>query len=212
MRDGMDRFLTTHFDAFLCRAIGVFSFSDDPACLIRLQLGRAPHAIFLPDCTIPAGASAAMLHLWNEHMPRIPPGGPTLAWAHHFQRGLVGSFQSAAAWIGVEPRFANIRVVGGVLALLPQDQNSGSVQLMQRLGFTVFPYQGRFGRFGEFWENWYSWQLLKAYNPASLRHRRLFDLHRSEIWMEARAFLHRYRGEKASGAPANELSDPAFQI
>jgi hypothetical protein len=194
----MGDFLTVRFDAFLRRATGVFSFCGDAACLLRLQLRGAPHAILLPDGAIRAGEPVAILHLWNEHLPRIPPGGPTLAWALRFQRDLVRSFQGAAGWIGDAPRFAEIRAVGGVLALLPFDQNSGGVHLMQRLGFTVYPYDSSLGRFGEFWENLYSWWLLKAYNPASLRHRRLLDLHRSEIWMSRQAFLRRYGREKAS--------------
>ncbi len=192
------RFLVVHLDALLRRTTGVFSFCDDAACLLRLQLGKAPHAILLPDGVIQAGEPVAILHLWNEHMPHIPPDGPTLAWALRFQRDLARSFQRTAEWIGEDPRFAGIRAVGGVLALLPLDQNSGGVHLMQRLGFTVFPYQGRLGRFGEFWENLYSWWLLKAYNPGSVRYRRLFALHRSEVWMSRQAFLRRYLGNEAT--------------
>jgi hypothetical protein len=108
---------------------------------------------------------------------------------------LLGSYRAAARWLADQPRMADVRAVGGVTALIAPDGGGGSVRLMQRLGFEVLPYRNPLGRFGEFWENLYTWWLMWAYNAASLRHRRLLRLRRTEFWMSARAFLERYGRE-----------------
>jgi hypothetical protein len=67
-------------------AQGVFEYWDDPDCLFRVQIAQAGHSIRLPDRDIPAGAQVLMLHLWNEHTPRFPPDGASLAEAVRGQR------------------------------------------------------------------------------------------------------------------------------
>lgn len=64
---------------------------------------------------------------------------------------------------------------------------------MRRLGFMVLPYHSPLGRFGEFWENFYTWMIIWAFNAASLRHRHLHRLRRSEVWMSVDEFLRRYK-------------------
>ena len=132
------------------------------------------------------------LHLWNEHLPLVPPEGADLACATRTARLWAHSLRLAARHVQKDPRLADARAIVGATALLDPDGQAGSVKLMQRLGFTVLPYHSPLGRFGEFWENFYSWWILWTYNPASLRHRRLFHLHRAEIWMAKDEFLSRY--------------------
>jgi hypothetical protein len=177
------RAVIRRLDAHLRRANGVFEFCQDPGCLLRLQLTNAPHQLNLSGFQVNKREPVLVLHLWNEHLPPIPPSGPTLSWAVRFERLLIQSFQAVASWLYKDPRSTGIRAVGGVLALLPSKDNSGGVRLMQRLGFTILPYHNPLGRFGEFWENFYSWSLLWSYNPASLRSHKLFQLRRREIWM-----------------------------
>ena len=165
---------------------------------MRLQVGGVPHTLALPGCQVRMGEPVLLLHLWNERLPPIPPTGPTLAWAVLFGHLLVGTFQSIARQIALDPRLTHVRAVGGAMALLPMDERAGSVRLMQRLGFTVFPYHCRWGAFGEFWENFYSWWLMWAYNPASLSGRRLSRLHRSEVWMSIAEFMRRYHENRST--------------
>lgn len=186
------RALIRCLDALLRTVYGVFMFCEDPNCVLRLQLKEVHHSLSLSGGQVNKGEPVLMLHLWNEHLPPLPPTGPTLAWAVRFQRLLVKSFQAVAQQVCLDPRLVGIRAVGGVFALLPSGENSSGVQLMQRLGFRVFPYHNPLGRFGEFWENLYSWLLIWTYNPASLRSHRLLRLQRSEIWMSKDEFLSRY--------------------
>lgn len=184
------------FDRFLCRLQGVFVYWDDPDCLFRAQIARATRAIVLPGTVIPAGAEVLGLHFWNEHMPEIPPEGPTLALALRGSRMVVGSFRVLARVLHRDPRMAGVQALGGATVLFAAGDDSSGEKLFKRLGFTIFPYRSPLGRFGEFWENLYTWALMWAYNDVSLRQRHLVALHRTESWIAVEEFLRRYGTEK----------------
>ncbi|NIV38822.1 MAG: hypothetical protein GWN58_58220, partial [Anaerolineae bacterium] len=138
------------FDRFLCRRQGVFVFWDDPDCLFRAQFMRAPREIALPGALIPAGAEVLGLHFWNEHMPQIPPEGPTLALAVRGRRMIVSTFRALAHEMNRDPRMEGIQALGGATVLFAAGDGSGGDRLFTRLGFTVFPYRSPLGRFGQF--------------------------------------------------------------
>lgn len=186
------RALIRRFDAWLRSRLGVFEFCDAPDCLLRIRLNTAAHVLLLPDGTISAGAPVLELHLWNEHLPPLPPAGPDLAWAVQIRRKLIASFRSLAARIEQEPRFAAIRAIGGITVLLSPEEAGQGRTLFQHLGFSILPHPERLGRFGEFWENLYTWWIMWTFNPATLRRRRLLHLRRMEVWMSAKEFLRRY--------------------
>lgn len=189
------RALIRRFDAFLARQQGLYHFTDDPDCLLRLQNAAAPHRIRLPGQVVEPGEPVLLIHFWNEHIPPASPAGPALAWAKSIQRAFVKSLQAAAEYMQDEPRLADIRAVGGVTVLMFAGNRRNGARFMERLGFTVMPYANPLGRFGEFWENFYTWALIWTYNPASLRSRNLFRMRRSEIWISTEKFLARFGGE-----------------
>jgi len=180
------------FDRSLCRLHGVFLFWDSPDCLFRAQILQASREIALPSAVIPAGEKVLALHFWNEHMPQIPPEGPTLALALRASRMVVNSFRVLAREMHRDPRMAGVQAQGGVTVLFAAGDDSSGEKLFKRLGFTTFPYSSPLGRFGEFWENFYTWALMWAYNAVSLRQRHLLALRRTESWITAEEFLRRY--------------------
>jgi hypothetical protein len=101
-----------------------------------------------------------------------------------------------AAEIQHDPHLAGVKAVGGVTALTTNDESNSAARLFRRLGFTILPYHNRLGCFGLFWENLYSWLLMWTYNEASLRHRPLFQLVRSNVWMPIEQYQARYAVEK----------------
>ena len=191
------RTLIRCLDTLVRRACGVFEFSDDDDCVLRLQLKEAPHTLHLKDCAVEAGQPVLGLHLWNEHLPPLPPTGPDLAWASQMRRLFMRSLHTVARQMRLDPRLARVRAVGGASALFSPTERPGGVRLMQRLGFTVMPYRSPLGQFGEFWENFYSWWIMWTFNAVSLRHRRLIRLRRTEIWMSTQEFLERYGTDSA---------------
>ncbi|MEX1246909.1 MAG: hypothetical protein WEA61_00375 [Anaerolineales bacterium] len=179
----------------LRRIYGVYEFTESPRCLLRLRLTGAAHALPLPDGEIAAGAAVVEMHMWNEHMPRIPSEGADFAWAKRMQRMSIESFRTAAAHIQNDPRLRKVKAIGGPTAMLTPDDPAGAESLMRRLGFTILPYHSPLGRFGEFWENFYTWLLIWTFNAASTRQQRLLRLRRSEIWMSISEFVRRYGSE-----------------
>jgi hypothetical protein len=174
-------------ESWLRRANHVFEFTDDPECLLRLQISRAP------------GEPVVELHLWNEHIPPLPASGPDWGWANRTQRLFLRSLRAAAREMQRDPRFAGVKAVRAVSVLFspgasPGD-HSGGAHLMQRLGFDLVPCRSALGAFGDFWENFYAWWLMWAFNQVSVQRRQFFRLRRMEAWMPAEAFIQRFGGE-----------------
>ncbi len=195
------RSLIRLLDRFLRWAQGVFEFWDDPDCMFRVGLARARHAIPLPDGEVPAGAKVLAVHFWNEHMPRIPPGGPDLAAAVRGRRMLDTSFRALGRELHHNPLLAGVQALGGGTVLVHTDAGPVNQEFFERLGFTIFPYHSPLGRFGEFWENLYSWGLMWTFNQVSLRQRHILRLHRSEMWMSRVEFMRRYGSSENTATP-----------
>jgi uncharacterized OsmC-like protein len=197
------RALIRRFDTLLRSRLSVFEFCDAPDCLLRVRVTLAAHAFSLPGHAVSEGAPVLELHLWNEHIPPLPLNGPDLAWAVQTRRKLVASFHTLADQMEHDLRFAAVQAVGGITVLLLPGKDAGGEKLFRRLGFSVYPHHGALGRFGEFWENLYTWWIMWTFNPATLRHRHLTRLCRTEIWMSAEEFSSRY-GENEKEAPMSE--------
>jgi hypothetical protein len=192
------RTLIRRFDAFLARQSGVFVFTDEADCLLRLQITNAPHRLLFESQVVERSEPVLLIHLWNEHVPPVSPAGPDLAWAKNIQRAFLNSLRAACVYIQKEPRLTEIQAIGGVTVLMFAGNRHSGERFMQGLGFMVAPYTSPLGRFGEFWENCYSWILIWTYNPSSLRYRKLFGQHRAEFWIPAEKFLARFGCEAAS--------------
>jgi hypothetical protein len=186
------RALIRGLDALQRRILGVVEFSDDPGCLLRIQLKRTSRPLIFPDQAIPTGELALYLHLWNEHLPTLPPEGPDLAWAVRLRRSLVASLCAVARHLQNEVQLEDVRAVGGATALFSPGERSGGERAIRRLGFAVIPAHRPLGRFGEFWENLYATWLMWTFNPGSLRYRKMLSRRRAEIWMPVDEFLRRY--------------------
>lgn len=186
------RLIIRRFDDWLSRVEGVAPFGDDPQIILRIQDGRAAWDIPLPERIIPIDSNVLTLHLWNERIPPLPPPGADLGWARQAQRLLLHSFQCVAAHVEHNPELQDIQAVGGVIAQINLAGADGGRVLLEHFGFSIFPYHRPVGAFGEFWENFYTWWLMWTFNPASVKHRRLFSLQRNEFWMTKESFLAKF--------------------
>ena len=179
-------------DTLLRRYGGIYEFTQDPECILRLQLMPAPHGVTICNEIISKGDPVLAVHVWNERMPGIPPSGANLEWALKLRRSIIFSFREVAKLMLAGPRYSQVRAVCGSSALFSFSDHTGGTQMMQRLGFTVLPYHRPLGRFGEFWENLFSWWLMWTYNDKSLTSRKFWRLQRTEIWMTRAEFLQRF--------------------
>ena len=69
-------------DAMLRSYYGIYEFTDDPACVLRVALDQARAPVSLSDgLCVEIGEPVGSLHFWNEHLPRYSEKGPDLGWA-----------------------------------------------------------------------------------------------------------------------------------
>jgi hypothetical protein len=171
----------------------VFEFTDDEACLFRLQLAEARRDIRLSDGTVVRkGEPVFRLHVWNEHIPPMEPDGSDVAWGVRVSRLTIRSMRAIAQWLADHPELSDRRIIGSSTVLVDLDGRGGSAHLMQRLGFDIFPYRNGLGRFGEFWQNLYAWGLMWTFNEASARDKSPFRMRRTEVWMSTDALRMSY--------------------
>jgi hypothetical protein len=190
------RGLIKRFDNWLCDRYGIFTFCQERDCILKLQYTLAPHPFQSGGSAIAKGDPVLELHLWNEHLPIVPPGGADMVWATKTLRLFRYSLSLAAHYAREDSRFQPVHAVVGVTTILNPPDGSNTSHPMERFGFKVTRYRSPLGRFGEFWENFYAWWLVWAYNPPSARQRDLFIARRSEIWMAAQDFIGRYGKER----------------
>ncbi len=127
-----------------------------------------------------------------ERAPLIPTAGPDLAWALTTRRRMIHSLRLVARHIQSMPALQDVQAVGGITAHVTLTGEDGGKAMLEHLGFTVFPYYRPFGAFGEFWENFYTWWLMWTFNPASVRHRTIWGLQRTEFWISTQKFLEKF--------------------
>ena len=186
------RLIIRRFDNWLSQVEGVEPFTDDPQCVLRIQLGHINQDITFPDPIIRSKSSALLIHFWNEHMPIIPEKGPDLSYGLKLQRLIVYSMKLIAKHIQDNPSLNNVRVIGGITTFVSRESADGGRASFQHLGFTIFPYQRSAGAFGEFWENFYTWWVMWTYSPVSAQYRKMLDMQRTEFWTTREKFLDKF--------------------
>lgn len=205
-------------DSLLRRCYGIREFSRDPDCLLRLAVTRSRRDLTLADgTTIRRGEPVGDLHLWNERIPPMPPGGPDLAWGLRFQRRLKRSLEELVAYLASEPGLEALRAfraVGSFMSRPTQLAGANSaggtaarpgnpatvlagplMSLAERMGFEIVDDDGAPGfwrRFAEFWENAFNLALVWAYNRPSLRSRTLPGLRRVQLWVSREGLVRKY--------------------
>jgi len=186
------RLIIQRFDNWLSHVEGVEPFTEDPQCILRIQILRVDHEIAFPDQILRSGAKALSIHFWNEHMPVIPDNGPGLSYGLTLQRLTVYSMKLVAKHLQSHPSLDDVQAVGGITTFVSRDAADGGRASFQHLGFMLFPHRRPAGAFGEFWENFYAWWLMWTYNPVSARHRKMLEMQHVEFWTTREKFLERF--------------------
>ncbi len=180
-------------DRLMRRRLGIWEFSTDPSCILRLGITTAHTRVELADGTvIRPGDTVGVIHLWNERLPRIPASGPDLAWARRFWQLLSSSFHLLAQFLAQVPDLAHIQALGGEL---PLPFTPATVRMLNRLGLEVFaplsPH-GLIERVTDAGARIWTWLLRWAFNPASVHGQRPGDLERRPTWISRRTLLARF--------------------
>jgi hypothetical protein len=181
------------FDAIIRNYYGVYEFTDDPACVLRVGLGDARAPVALSDGTqIQAGELIGTLHFWNEHLPRYSIDGPNLRWACAMRDQVLHSLRALADYVESASAWRDVRALRGDAALSTRLGMSQVQRVGERYGFERIPCDFSFlRRLHAFGESFTLWGLTRAFNPAALpRQPFLRDHH--ELWISRASLLRRY--------------------
>ena len=182
-------------DAVVRRGAGIVDFEHGTDALLRIGTARAKRGIKLSDgTTLRSGDPVLELHLWNEHLPRLPPGGATLRWAAAARRQLTRSLRRLAAHLQAEPELREV----GALRIKPA---FGTRKVARNLNWIVARHgfesvaNHRASAPAVDVHRWFDslwvWLLTWASNPRSLRGRRFWRT-RQEFWISRARFIALY--------------------
>jgi hypothetical protein len=194
-------------DAMLRSYYGIYEFTDDPNCVLRVGLGEARAPVSLSDGTnIEVGELVGTLHFWNEHLPRYSERGPDLAWACAVRDRVRCSLGAFSEYVERDPGWQNVRAIRTETAIPARLGASQIMRVFQRYGFERVPSEhSLLARLHGLGECVVLWALTRAFNPAALP-RQPFLRDRHELWISRAALLLRYtrRNRQLAIAPARQ--------
>jgi ceramide glucosyltransferase len=185
-------------DAHLRRKQGIFEFSDDPGCLLRISVEAAEMDLEFADGTqVKAGEPVGILHLWNEHLLKIPSDGADLRWAIAMRQLMQFTLHELTGAMHTDPRLRRAGAFGGTALFASRGGPSQVAKIASRFGFewiadTRKPSLRR--RIHDYFQNFLVFGLEWAFNPAGLRGKG-FLRPREALYMSREALLYRYASE-----------------
>jgi uncharacterized protein YjiS (DUF1127 family) len=161
------------FDAWQRRRQAVFEYTDDSGCIFRLDIGHARRPLVLNDGTrVRPGDRVARLHYWNEQIPPMPKGGPTIGWARRMQRAIAVSLQELARYLATRSDLDDIAVVYADVPSATRKQSGQLARIMGHYGFETIaePDDLSLGeRLHRFGENILISLIVLTHNTGALR-------------------------------------------
>ena len=184
-------------DALYYRYVRTFEFNSEAECLLRLAITHNDRELTLSDgTTIYRGEPIGELHIWKEHIPRIPPAGPNISWAIAFQNNLKRSLQNLAEYIQTDTEIPPIQ------AFCSQVYFSNGAKLIQRRhffnqwGFELLDLERearKSGRLIDRTTNYFANSIFWERNAPTGNHgSRSRDVEHCQIWITRNTLLQRY--------------------
>lgn len=182
-------------DAHLRRKQGIFEFSQDPRCLLRVSLEPAELDLEFVDGTrVSAGEPVGIIHLWNEHLLTIPPDGADLHWAMAMRQLMQYTLRELAAAARTDPRLRRAKAFGGTALFVSRGGPSQVAKMASRFGFELIADHRKpsiLRSIHDFFQNFLVFGLQWAFNPAGLRGKG-FLRPREPLYMSREALLERF--------------------
>jgi hypothetical protein len=180
-------------DAVLRYYYGIYEFTDDPNCVLRIGLGEAHAPVSLSDGTnIEIGELVGTLHFWNEHLPRYSERGPDLGWACAMRDRVRYSLRAFSEYVEREAGWQNVRAIRTETAIPARLGASQIMRVFRRYGFERVPSEHSLvARLHGLGDCVVVWALTRAFNPAALP-RQPFLRDRHELWISKATLLSRY--------------------
>jgi len=181
-------------DAVQRRRFGVYEFTSDDRCILRVARTEATEHVTLADgTTVSPGDPILEIHFWNEHIPQMGPEGPDLAWAARFLKRWLHSLRLLARYIQTSPECSNIIAIRGVSSFA--NHVLGKYEhVTQQMGFELHRETPR-SRRDElvcFFISLYVWVIVWALHPAGLRGKPVASAERGSLWISRRTLVERF--------------------
>lgn len=184
-------------DALLRQRQHIHEFTADNECLFRIAVGEAQGSFHLSDgTTVALGDPILELHLWNEHVPAMPAGGPSAAWANLMKRRIRRSLILTALYLEQERTFASIVALHGALPFRSRLGERQMLRAAKRFGFDLIqpdPPGNWRSVFHEMLDGIFLWALLLAFNPSAQRGQGA-SRQRYHLWISRRKLLGDFAG------------------
>ncbi|MGC8668147.1 MAG: YkoP family protein [Chthonomonadales bacterium] len=181
-------------DAVQRRRFGVYEFTDDDRCILRVARTQATEHVVLGDGTeVAPGDPILEIHFWNEHIPEMGPDGPDLAWAARFLKRWLHSLRLLARYIQHSPECSQIVAIRGVSSFA--SHALGKYQHVTGLmGFELHREVPRSRRDEVicFFVSLYVWVIVWVLHPAGLRGKPVATAERGSLWISRRGLLERF--------------------
>lgn len=183
-------------DERLRRRHAVFEYSDNPDCILRIQLDDAERRYLLSDGTrLAPGDPLINIHLWNEHFPRMGEHASNIGWARQVARSMDLSLRELAAYLATHRAFDSIVAIRSVMRLARADHGQQLQRISAHYGFEPIapmttPTLGE--RLHHVGENLLGLLFVLARNPTAAR----FDVllrDGAQVFLSRRALDRRYR-------------------
>ena len=189
-------------DARLRHFHQVSEYTTDPDCVFRVHLSQTEHSFDLADGTlVRSGDRLLNLHLWNEHIPPVPPAGPTIAWARRFCRDLEVSVRDLANYCVTHPELNDVVAIGANMVQATRDQRAQLMSIMSRFGFApprdteCAGLEASLRRLGE---NILISAMVLAQNPVVFRSDTFWRV-RTPVFVSRAALVERYSERRRVG-------------
>jgi hypothetical protein len=180
-------------DTILRSFYRVREFTDDPACVFRVGLGKARADCLLSDGTfISDGETIGTIHFWNEHLPRRAAQARGLGWACTMRDRVAHSLAALALYIESDPAWRDIPAFHAEAGLSTRLGAAQVQRVVQRYGFEkAVSERSLFRRVHDIGDDFLLWGFARAFNPGAVSRLRFFRDHQ-DLWMSRSALLHHY--------------------
>ncbi len=165
-------------DGILRSYYGIYEFTDDPDCVLRVGVGQARAPVSLSDGTdVQVGKSVGTLHFWNEHLPRYSVRGADLGWACAVRDRVRYSLHAFSKYVEGEPAWQDVHAIRTETALPARLGRSQIERVFQRHGFERVPTDSSLlARLRGLGECFVLWGLTRALTPRHCRGNHFFAI------------------------------------
>ena len=189
--------LIFELDRLLRRWQSVVEFTHDPACILRIRVGRLDRDFVLADGTAGRGGERFIdLHLWNEQVPAMPKEGASIAWARQMSLCFQHSLRQLARYLASRSDLDDISLLRCTMEFAGRERDDQMGRLIGRYGFELVPSATtvtlgeRARRLGE---NIFISLIVLARNRGALR-RDTLRRGRTRVFMSRKVLEQRYGG------------------